>query len=251
MNTLIKNSIHPREATRPETPPVFPGSYTEHMGGNEIMKEGNWVGMDKRLVSTLPNDRPLTDLEAMFSYTVNRDNGVMGSISGYAARWKWSRSKVRRFIRTIETGGDYLTDSHRTGKRQAIRFINNNLKGAQNRDQDTRRDTIKEPNPDPKDKRHFRDLETDAFRKFYGAYPKKKGRANAIKAWNKLSPSPELAEDILAAVAVASGSDEWKRDEGRYVPHPATWLNGRRWEDEIVKEVEDGNWGEYPIDVIG
>lgn len=184
------------------------------------------------------------------SYTVNRDNGVRGSINGYAKRWKWSRSKVRRFIRTIETGDDYLTDSHRTGKRQAIRFINNNLKEAQNRDQDTRRDTIKEPNPNPKDKRHSRDLETDSFRMFYEAYPQKKGKANAIKAWNKLSPSPDLVEVIMIAVTAASGSDEWKRDGGRYVPHPATWLNGRRWEDELTKEVKDGHIQGYPVDAI-
>ena len=28
-------------------------------------------------------------------------------------------------------------------------------------------------------------------------------------------------------------SDEWAEDGGRYIPHPATWLNGERWEDEV------------------
>ena len=29
-----------------------------------------------------------------------------------------------------------------------------------------------------------------------------------------------------------SHSEQWLKDEGRYIPHPATWINGRRWEDE-------------------
>ena len=27
--------------------------------------------------------------------------------------------------------------------------------------------------------------------------------------------------------------DQWKKDSGRFVPYPATWLNNRRWEDEL------------------
>jgi len=29
-------------------------------------------------------------------------------------------------------------------------------------------------------------------------------------------------------------SESWNRDGGRYIPHPSTWLNGRRWEDELA-----------------
>ena len=33
-------------------------------------------------------------------------------------------------------------------------------------------------------------------------------------------------------------SDEWKRDGGRFIPHPATWLNGKRWEDEVSEPAQ-------------
>ena len=118
------------------------------------MKRGNWVAIDKRFINLLPKDnRPFTELEAMFSYSVNRDDGLRGSINGYAARWGWSRDKTRRFIRDIESGGDYYptgkkTGSH-TGKKQAIRYVFNKLESKQNRGKNrevyNQHDTIIEP----------------------------------------------------------------------------------------------------------
>lgn len=70
------------------------------------------------------------------------------------------------------------------------------------------------------------------FNAFWLAYPKKKSRATAAKVWRKLAPSPELLQRILDAVAAQRNSASWLRDGGQYIPHPATWLNGQRWEDE-------------------
>lgn len=73
----------------------------------------------------------------------------------------------------------------------------------------------------------------DGFAKFWQAYPRRVGKANALKAWGKLSPDDDLTEKIVGAVERQKRTDQWQRDEGRYIPHPATWLNQRRWEDEI------------------
>jgi len=96
------------------------------------MKRGNWVGMDKRLAFLLPKDREYTYIEAMLCYSIDKDNATEGSMSGYAALWGWNRDKVRRFIKTIESGEDYLaSQNHPTGthtiRRQAIRYIFNNV----------------------------------------------------------------------------------------------------------------------------
>ena len=96
-------------------------------------ERGGWVGIDKRFAELLPKDREYSYLDAMFSYTVDRDNKKHGSVNGYAALWKWSRDKVRRFIRTIETGADYQTNSHKTGRRQAVRYIFGKLEQPKNR----------------------------------------------------------------------------------------------------------------------
>ncbi len=76
------------------------------------------------------------------------------------------------------------------------------------------------------------------FEKFYHVYPKKKARLDAEKAWKKINPDEDLLNKMLISIEKSKNSDDWIRDDGKYVPFPATWLNKRRWEDEI-KEIED------------
>jgi uncharacterized protein YdaU (DUF1376 family) len=71
------------------------------------------------------------------------------------------------------------------------------------------------------------------FDRFYKAYPRKESRAVAERAWAALAPDDLLAERICKAVPEHASSEQWRKDGGKFIPHPATWLNGRRWEDEI------------------
>jgi hypothetical protein len=75
------------------------------------------------------------------------------------------------------------------------------------------------------------------FAEFWNAYPRKEKRADAHKAWKKINPNRELVDAILRAIDVQRRSDKWTSDGGKYIPHPTTWLNGRRWEDEVAVEV--------------
>ena len=74
--------------------------------------------------------------------------------------------------------------------------------------------------------------DADGFATFWTAYPKKAGKAAALKAWNKLAPDVVLQEQMGKALEVQKQSQQWRKDGGQYIPMPATWLNGRRWEDE-------------------
>ena len=74
----------------------------------------------------------------------------------------------------------------------------------------------------------------DGFEKFWTAYPKKRSRGQAEKAWAKLKPSEHLTGVILRAVEKAKTSADWLRDGGQFVPYPATWLNAKGWEDDIA-----------------
>jgi len=75
----------------------------------------------------------------------------------------------------------------------------------------------------------------EGFDQFWAAYPKKQAKQDAIKAWNKLNPDAELRATLLRSLAVKKRDEDWLKEQGRYIPLPATWLNGRRWEDEGVK----------------
>jgi len=79
------------------------------------------------------------------------------------------------------------------------------------------------------------DVWEESFDQFWQQYPYKVAKANALKAWRKIKPDAALLAKILASLEVAKSSDGWKKDGGRFIPHATTWLNGRRWEDEIGK----------------
>lgn len=74
----------------------------------------------------------------------------------------------------------------------------------------------------------------EMFDSFYKKYPRKIGKDSAIKTWNKLKPNEELVNQIIEAVEAYKNTELWSKDKGRYIPHPATFLNQKRWEDDIA-----------------
>ncbi len=70
------------------------------------------------------------------------------------------------------------------------------------------------------------------FDEFWKGYPKKKAKEDARKAWAKLKPDETLGKVIIQAVEAAKKSKDWQKEKGKYIPYPATYLNGKRWEDE-------------------
>lgn len=75
----------------------------------------------------------------------------------------------------------------------------------------------------------------ERFERFWTAYPRKAGKGAAEKAWNSLKPDEALLQSMLTAITVQKSSSQWQRDNGQYIPYPATWLNQRRWEDEAAQ----------------
>lgn len=86
-------------------------------------------------------------------------------------------------------------------------------------------------------------LREEEFKAFYKAYPKKVARGQAEKAWNKLERKKILPslDVLLKALSAQKKSIDWIKNDGKYIPHPSTWLNGKRWEDE-VKERKSAKW---------
>lgn len=68
------------------------------------------------------------------------------------------------------------------------------------------------------------------FGEFWSAYPRKVGKGEAEKAW-KVTKGVEL-KTILQAIERARATEQWRKDGGQFIPHPATWLRQKRWEDE-------------------
>lgn len=83
----------------------------------------------------------------------------------------------------------------------------------------------------------------DLFPTFWKLYPNKKGKLAAEKAWAKLKVTETLFAMIVDGLARQVICEAWVKDGGKFIPHPASWLNGKRWEDEIKPS---GNVHQFP-----
>ncbi|MDR1630056.1 MAG: hypothetical protein LBS36_07590 [Oscillospiraceae bacterium] len=79
------------------------------------------------------------------------------------------------------------------------------------------------------------------FDLFWMAYPKKVGKKEALKAWDKAKVDSALFDKIMTAIGRARATEQWRRDGGRWIPNPSTWLNQGRWDDEYEEVNPDGN----------
>ena len=76
-------------------------------------------------------------------------------------------------------------------------------------------------------------LTLERFELFWKSYPRKISKDSAKKSWLKINPDDELMEKIVKAVSYQKLSER----EEKFIPHASTWLNGKRWEDEITSNV--------------
>lgn len=73
-------------------------------------------------------------------------------------------------------------------------------------------------------------LSDEDFEAFWKEYPRKESKAQARKSFAKVNVS---IDELLQALETQKQSDQWRRDGGQYIPYASTWLNQRRWEDEV------------------
>lgn len=87
---------------------------------------------------------------------------------------------------------------------------------------------------------------TDLFEKFWAAYPRKSAKAEARKAFGKISEK-KLTEEILPDLEKRKLSDQWKEKNGAFIPYPATYLRGERWNDEMQRTTKKRDFQERTV----
>jgi len=83
---------------------------------------------------------------------------------------------------------------------------------------------------------------TPDFEAFWKEYPKKAEKADAFKAWKRAESRPDI-QTLLKILAAHKNSFDWKKDNGKYVPYPARWINRKRWEDDILEQPRSKLYG--------
>jgi len=71
--------------------------------------------------------------------------------------------------------------------------------------------------------------ECDGFDLFWNEYPNKQSKIAAKRAWLKIKPDER--EEVMRGIAAWKQSESWLKDDGQFIPYPATFLNQRRFED--------------------
>lgn len=72
-----------------------------------------------------------------------------------------------------------------------------------------------------------------SFETFWKLYPRKTAKDNARKAFAKINPDAELLAEIMDSLAKHATCHDWLKDNGQFIPHASTWLNQKRWNDEV------------------
>jgi len=78
-----------------------------------------------------------------------------------------------------------------------------------------------------------RPLDTVDFDIFWGEFPRKQSKSTARSAWKRLRPSKPTLSLIMKGLQEWKLSSQWAKDKGQVIPYASTWLNQRRWEDEL------------------
>lgn len=75
------------------------------------------------------------------------------------------------------------------------------------------------------------------FDRFWAVYPRRVGKQDALKAWGQLAPDEALVDLIVAGVERWKTCDLWTKDDGKFICYPATFIRGRRWEEDDRPDV--------------
>lgn len=131
-------------------------------------------------------------------------------------KWQFltSKSTKRGRLITITNWGVYQANDFRVNKESNSQITNSQQLTRSNKNE--------------------KNTYTADFERFWGAYPRKVGKRSAFTAWQKSNGTRPSVEDLISAINAQCQSTAWKKEGGQFIPYPATWINGRRWEDEVT-----------------
>lgn len=93
------------------------------------------------------------------------------------------------------------------------------------------------------------EISREEFQAWYREYPRKKHPDAAFKAYRTARKTASAGELLTALRAY-----RWSSDDPKFLPYPATWLNGGAWRenpaDEPVKRSQTDIWTQAARDVL-
>lgn len=164
---------------------------------------------------------------ASFAYAFMLD-GVKQDCKSYLDTCNRNGENRRKSLRPIVTSGDHSSPvvTSRSNTQYSIPNTQYSISNIQDNNISLPHSGSSKPS-----KKSHQDPETEGrFDDFWREYPRKEAKQEARKAFFSLSPDEVTFARMLEAVKRQKASDQWR--DKQYIPHPATWIRGKRWEDE-------------------
>jgi uncharacterized protein YdaU (DUF1376 family) len=150
----------------------------------------------------------------------------------------------RRIEKDIQAYKDKLDQASKAGKASAKKRAESTTKQKPTESND-RSTTVQPTNNHKPITNNHKPYNNACFDSFWKSYPRKTDKQKALKAFEKLNPDNELLSKIISHCSAA-----YSGTEKRYIPHPTTYLNGSRWEDEIIQSVSDEEIEQAYLDAV-
>ncbi len=147
-----------------------------------------------------------------------------------------SQQQIQRALRKLEMSGIVHVGNYNSNPYDHTKWYTAPIAGDYDRSHlITRESIVDQPsNTDINQIKTSRKRTTDnpLFDVFWKAYPRKTNKAFAQQVFGKLRVDQALLDKMVLAIGQQKQSEQWKNPQ--YIPHPSTWLNGERWEDELT-----------------
>lgn len=163
-------------------------------------------------VSLMEYQTLLTELERA-GVPRRTSNGIIFSrrmVEDFKARANWRKLKQNQRLKTGAAGCPPVVHSMSSPSSSSSAF----------------------PSAKKEESKTFAHREPDGqeFEIFWEAYPKKLGKKKARTAWIRARGAAHLGE-VLASLQDWKQTTDWQKENGQYIPYPATWLNGDLWKE--------------------
>lgn len=162
------------------------------------------------------------------------------SMETWARRWGWSKSKVKRFFDLlVELNQIRYANEIITTRITILNYSEYDPKrnGSETQTERPRNgcETVSTTDNNVNNEKNEESLlkEDKFFDLFWLNYPKKVGKDGAKKAWKKVRRPAEVIEKLKVILPIQIESEQWQKNNGQFIPNPATYINQGRWEDEV------------------
>lgn len=221
--------------------PFFIGDYLKKTSRLSTVQHGIYLLLifDYWVNGKLPDDDETLSRIAKLDLETFRNHKPIISSFFQIADGHWKHSRIDE---EISNANENKQKRHERAQKGAVKRWNRASSNASSIQQ-AMLNECPSPSPSPSSSNTYnKSVQNNNFEAFYSEYPKKKARAEAEKAFKKLDPSSDVFEKIIQGVKKAKLTKDWQKDGGQFIPLPATYLNQRRWEDELVPSKREDEW---------